>query len=83
MNLLKLTSLCLAFMMIVWSLLAITEGHYYGTVGVALNWLVLGLGIIILLVRFGFANVLKPPMIYLYVGFFVLMFLKTMGWVTI
>jgi len=73
-------AIALAFVMISWSVLALTEGHYYGTIGIALNWPILGLGIAILLVKFGHAKVLRPPFVYFYAGFFALMFARTMGW---
>lgn len=78
--LLNFIAIALAFIMISWSVLALTEGHFYGTVGVALNWPILGLGVAILLIRFGYAKLLRPPLVYFYAGFFLLMFARTMGW---
>lgn len=79
-SLLGFIAIALAFLMISWSTLALTQGHFYGTIGVAFNWLVMGLGITILLIRFGYAKIFRPPFVYFYAGFFVLMFARTMGW---
>ena len=83
MSLINVIAIGLAFMMIAWSGLALTRGHYYGTVGVSLNWFVMGFGIAILLTRFGYVKVLRPPLVYFYVGFFVLMFAHAMGWIVL
>lgn len=82
-KLLNVIAIGLAFMMIAWAWLALTEGHFYGEVGVALNWVVMGFGVAILLIRFGLGKVLRPPFLYLYIGFFATMFLRTIGWLPI
>lgn len=80
-SLIKLLSLGLALMLIVWSGLAITSGtHFYGDVGVAFSWIMLALGLGILLATFGYVKVLRPPFLYLYAGFFLVMFVREMGW---
>lgn len=80
-SLLNIVSIGIAFLMIAWALLAFTGGHYYGTVGVAINWFVLMFGITILLIRFGCVKILRPPVVYFYIGFFLVMFAHTMGWI--
>ncbi len=80
--LLRMLSLGLAFMLIVWSGLAIISGtHFYGSTGIAYSWVMLALGLGILLVSFGHVKILQPPYVYLYAGFFLIMFINAMGWV--
>lgn len=83
-SLLRVLSLALSFMLIIWSGLAITSGrHFYGATGLAYSWIMLALGLGILLVNFGYVRVLRPPYLYLYLGFFALMFLREMGWIAL
>jgi len=83
-SLLRVLSLALAFMLIIWSGLAITSGrHFYGATGLAYSWVMLALGLGILLASFGYIRVLRPPYVYMYVGFFLLMFLNEMGWISL
>ncbi len=80
-SMLSLLALAMAFMLIVWSgLVILRQTHYLGETGISLSWIGLGLGVAIVLVRFDFARVLRPPLVYFYAGFFVLMFARTMGW---
>ncbi len=79
---LRLLSLGLAFMLIVWSGLAILSGeHFYGATGLAYSWIMLALGLGILMASFGYAKFLNPPYIYFYAGFFAIMFLRELGWI--
>lgn len=83
-SLLRVLSLALAFMLIIWSGLAITSGrHFYGATGLAYSWIMGGLGFGILLASFGYIRVLRPPYLYVYIGFFALMFLREMGWIAL
>lgn len=81
---LRILGLGLSFMLIVWSGLAIYTGqHFYGSTGIAYSWAMLALGIGILSANFGYIWFLKPPYLYLYVGFFALMFANELGWVSL
>lgn len=81
---LRMLGLGLAAMLIIWSGLAITSGrHFYGDTGLAYSWVMLALGIGILAASFGRIWFLKPPYIYIYVGFFLLMFLNAGGWISL
>jgi len=83
-SLLRVLSLALAFMLIVWSSLAILSGrHFYGATGLAYSWIMLALGLGILLVNFGYVRALRPPYLYIYIGFFALMFANELGWISL
>lgn len=78
MPLLKVIAIGLAFMMISWSVIAIMRGHYYGSLGLALSWIALGFGIAIVIIKTGMMRILRPPLLYIYMGFFLFMFANTM-----
>ena len=78
-----LISLGFAFVLLAWGGLALVQGHYYGDIGVAINWIVVGLGLAILMIKFRIFTLFRPPWVYGYVGFFAFMFIRTMGWITI
>lgn len=81
---LRMLGIGLSLMLIIWSGLAITSGaHFYGATGIAYSYVMLGLGLGILMATFGYMRMLRPPYLYIYIGFFALMFLNEMGWIAL